>query len=126
MSFAVLGALSALLAVAAGAFGAHALRARLPADLLQIFETGVRYQMYHALALFAVAWAQGRAPHGALPVAGWLFVAGTVIFSGSLYALALSGARLLGAITPLGGLCFLAGWGALAWGLWRGAGPPGH
>jgi uncharacterized membrane protein YgdD (TMEM256/DUF423 family) len=81
--------------------------------------------MYHALALFAVAWAEGRAPHGALAVAGWLFVVGTVIFSGSLYALALSGVRLLGALTPLGGICFLVGWAALAWGLWRGGRPPG-
>ena len=105
-----LGAASGFVAVAAGAFGAHALRARLSADLLGVFETAARYQMYHALALMAVAWAAARWP-GALPQwAGWLFVAGTVLFSGSLYALALSGVRWLGAITPLGGLAFLAGW----------------
>jgi len=120
MIFAVLGAVSAFVAVAAGAFGAHALRARLTPDLLAVFETGARYQMYHALALFAVAWATGRFPHGAIGAAGWLFVAGTVIFSGSLYALALSGVRALGAVTPLGGVCFLAGWLMLAWGIWRG------
>ena len=104
------GSLSALVAVAAGAFGAHALRARLAPELLAIFETAARYQMYHALGLLAVAWATSRWP-GALPVwAGWLFVAGTVLFSGSLYALALTGERGLGAITPLGGAAFLAGW----------------
>lgn len=112
--FVTLGAGSAFLAVAAGAFGAHALRTRLPADLLQVFETAARYQMYHALGLVAVAWVVGRWP-GALPQwAGWLFVAGTILFSGSLYALALSGIRWLGAITPLGGVAFLAGWVCLA------------
>ena len=108
------GSLSALVAVAAGAFGAHALRARLTPELLAVFETAARYQMYHALGLLAVAWATSRSP-GALPVwAGWLFVAGTVLFSGSLYALALTGARWWGAVTPLGGVAFLAGWICLA------------
>ena len=109
-----LGALSALIAVAAGAFGAHALRERLAPDMLAIFETGARYQMYHALGLLAVAWAVGRWP-GPAGAAGWLFVAGTVLFSGSLYLLALTGHRWLGAITPLGGLAFILGWAALAW-----------
>ncbi|HEU4763750.1 MAG TPA: DUF423 domain-containing protein [Gemmatimonadales bacterium] len=118
-TFATLGALLAGLAVAAGAFGAHALRARLAPDLLEVFETGARYQMYHALALFAVAWAVGRWGPGAATAAGWLFVAGTVLFSGSLYALALTGVRWLGAITPLGGLCYLAGWASLAAAAWR-------
>jgi len=105
-----IGALSALFSVAAGAFGAHALRARLTPEYLAVFETAARYQMYRALALFAVAWAITRWP-GALPVwAGWLFVAGTVLFSGSLYLLALTGVRWLGAITPLGGTAFLTGW----------------
>jgi len=113
-SFAIAGAISAFVAVAAGAFGAHALRQRLAPDLLQAFETGARYQMYHALALFAVAWMTTRSGSDLASIAGWLFVAGTVLFSGSLYALALSGVRVLGAITPLGGLCFLAGWLALA------------
>ncbi|MGH7513157.1 MAG: DUF423 domain-containing protein [Gemmatimonadales bacterium] len=115
-----LGAASGFVAVAAGAFGAHALRARLSADLIGVFETAARYQMYHALALMAVAWAAARWP-GALPQwAGWLFVAGTVLFSGSLYALALSGIRWLGAITPLGGAAFLAGWLCLALAVRRG------
>ena len=105
-----LGAGSAFVAVGAGAFGAHGLRARLSPELLAVFETAARYQMYHALALLAVAWAVTRWP-GALPQwAGWLFLAGTVLFSGSLYLLALTGIRWLGAITPLGGLAFLAGW----------------
>ncbi|MDF3053623.1 MAG: hypothetical protein K0S19_1728 [Geminicoccaceae bacterium] len=109
-----LGAASAAVAVAAGAFGAHALRARLSPGSLAVFETGARYQMYHALALFAVAWALSRWP-GQLPVwAGWLFVAGTVLFSGSLYLLALTGTRWWGAVTPLGGAAFLAGWICLA------------
>lgn len=108
-----LGALSALIAVGAGAFGAHGLRARLGPDLLAVFETAARYQMYHALALLAAAGAATRWP-GPWPIrAGWLFVAGTVIFSGSLYALALSGVRWLGAVTPFGGVAFLAGWGCL-------------
>lgn len=105
-----LGALSAFISVAAGAFGAHALRQRLEPDLLAVFETGARYQMYHALALLAVAWAATRWPGTLMTWAGWLFVLGTVLFSGSLYVLALSGIRWLGAITPLGGLAFLVGW----------------
>ena len=109
-----LGAGSAFVAVAAGAFGAHALRARLSPELLAVFETGARYQMYHAVAMIAAAWAAVQWP-GALPrAAGWLFAAGTVLFSGSLYALALSGVRWLGAVTPLGGVAFLAGWICLA------------
>lgn len=100
--------------VALGAFGAHALRARLTPDLLAIFETGVRYQMYHALALFGVAVLVPGVPGSILPsVAAWLFVAGTLIFSGSLYALVFSGNRKLGAITPIGGVALLAGWVAL-------------
>jgi uncharacterized membrane protein YgdD (TMEM256/DUF423 family) len=114
-TFAALGAVSALVAVAAGAFGSHALRARLAPDLLAAFETGARYQMYHALALLAVAWAVDRWPGSAAVAAGWLFVAGTLVFCGSLYLLTLTGQRWLGAITPLGGLAFLAGWAALAW-----------
>ena len=110
-----LGALSALIAVAAGAFGAHALRERLAPDMLAVFETGARYQMYHALGLLAVAWAVARWPGSSAGLAGWLFVAGTVLFSGSLYLLALTGTRWLGAITPLGGLAFIAGWAGLAW-----------
>jgi uncharacterized membrane protein YgdD (TMEM256/DUF423 family) len=105
-----LGALSALLSVAAGAFGAHALRSRLSPEFLAVFETAARYQMYHALGLLAVAWAVSRWPAGIAQWAGWFFVIGTVLFSGSLYALALTGARWLGAVTPLGGVALLAGW----------------
>ena len=172
--FLMLGALSAFLGVALGAFGAHGLRDRIPADLLAVFEVGVRYQMYHALALLAVGLllrrfgkngspapgvdsAPDRVPEtrgislicrsglrgpnrpeaaaGAATAScrsvparaasslgaasGWLFVAGTVIFSGSLYALSLSGIRWLGAITPIGGVAFLAGWLCLAIAAWR-------
>ena len=107
-------ALSAFLAVAAGAFGAHALKSRLAPEMLGVFEVGVRYQMYHALGLFVCAWAADKWS-GALPIAAAaLFVAGTILFSGSLYALSLSGVRWLGAITPLGGLAFLAGWVCIA------------
>ena len=105
-----LGAVSAMLSVGAGAFGAHALRARISPEQLAIFETGARYQIYHALALLAVAWAVARWP-GSLPVfAGWLFVLGSILFSGSLYLLALTGVRWWGAVTPIGGLAFLGGW----------------
>jgi uncharacterized membrane protein YgdD (TMEM256/DUF423 family) len=112
--FFALGALSAFIGVGAGAFGAHGLKARLTPDLLTVFEVAVRYQMYHALALLACAWAVGKWPGTLTTAAGWLFVAGTVVFSGSLYALALTGTRWLGAITPIGGLAFLAGWLCLA------------
>jgi uncharacterized membrane protein YgdD (TMEM256/DUF423 family) len=117
--FFALGSLSAMIGVAAGAFGAHALKARLPPDLLIVFETGVRYQLVHSLALLAVAWAVMRWPGRATTSAGVLFVAGIVLFSGSLYALALTGVRTLGIITPLGGAAFIAGWACLAWGAWR-------
>jgi uncharacterized membrane protein YgdD (TMEM256/DUF423 family) len=119
-AFALAGALSAFIAVAAGAFGAHALRAKLAPDLLAVFETGARYQMYHALALIAVAWASNHWPATPVRAAGLLFIGGTVLFSGSLYLLALTGARWLGAITPLGGLLFLAGWAALGIGILKG------
>lgn len=109
-TFFALGAFSAFIGVAAGAFGAHALKARLTPDMLNVFEVGVRYQMYHALALIACAWALTRWPGTLALAAGWLFVAGTLLFSGSLYVLAFSGVRWLGAITPLGGLAFLMGW----------------
>ncbi len=115
-TFVALGALSALVSVAAGAFGAHAMKSRLSPDLLAVWETGARYQMYHALGLVAVAWAasRGDAARGPAAWAGWLFVAGTVIFTGSLYALAFTGVRGLGAITPLGGVAFIVGWVLLA------------
>ena len=121
--FFAIGSLSAFLAVGLGAFGAHALKTRLNAELLASFEVGVRYQMYHALALLAVGWACTRWPGAIVVASGWLFVAGTLLFSGSLYALSLSGVRWLGAITPLGGLAFLAGWLCLAWATWKSSAP---
>ncbi|GAB4471062.1 MAG: DUF423 domain-containing protein [Burkholderiaceae bacterium] len=122
--FAILGAASAFIGVAAGAFGAHALKGRLAPDLLAIFEVGVRYQLVHALALFAVAWASTRWPGRLTHASGWSFAAGTVLFSGSLYVLALTGARAFGAVTPIGGALFLAGWLLLAAAAWRAAGAP--
>jgi uncharacterized membrane protein YgdD (TMEM256/DUF423 family) len=118
-TFVGLGAVLAGLAVAAGAFGAHGLRGRLEPDMLAVFETAARYHMYRAVALLFVGWAATRWPTGQAALAGWLFVAGIVLFSGSLYVLALSGMRWLGAVTPFGGLCFLAGWVVLAWTAWR-------
>ena len=114
-TFLLVGSLLGFLGVAAGAFGAHGLRSRLSADMLAVFETAVRYQMYHVFALLMVAAAIGRLGDARLlSLAGWFFVAGIFLFSGSLYALALSGVTTLGAITPLGGLAFLIGWACLA------------
>ena len=114
-TFLLIGSMAGFLGVAAGAFGAHGLRSRLSADMLGVFETAVRYQMYHALAIVATASAIGRMGDARLLVtAGWAFVVGIVLFSGSLYALALSGVSILGAITPLGGVAFLVGWACLA------------
>ena len=114
--FLFLGAVLAGLGVAVGAFGAHALRASATPEDLATFETGVRYHMYHALALLAVAWAHARLDGAAtVTAAGWLFVAGVAVFSGSLYLLVLTGQRWLGAVTPIGGLALLAGWALLAW-----------
>jgi uncharacterized membrane protein YgdD (TMEM256/DUF423 family) len=119
--FAVLGCLSGFVAVAAGAFAAHGLRQKLSPEGLAVFETGARYGMYHALALIGLAWALGRWPSASLDAAGWLFVAGTVLFSGSLYSLSLTGMRWLGAVTPIGGAAFLLGWLLFAWGVYAGA-----
>jgi uncharacterized membrane protein YgdD (TMEM256/DUF423 family) len=113
--FFLLGALSAALAVALGAFGAHGLKSRLSAARLENYETAARYQMYHALALLAAFFASRQWPSSALPpLAGWLFIAGTLLFSGSLYLLALTDKPRWGAVTPLGGLAFIAGWICLA------------
>ncbi len=113
------GALSAGFAVAAGAFGSHALKTRLSPEMLTVFEVGVRYQMYHAFALMATAWAISRSGNALLTISGWLFISGTLLFSGSLYALSTSGIKTLGMITPLGGVAFLAGWLTLAIGFWK-------
>jgi uncharacterized membrane protein YgdD (TMEM256/DUF423 family) len=107
----ILGAANAFIAVAAGAFAAHGLRARLEPRMLEVFETAARYQMYHALALLAVGWLAARAPSPAVTAAGWCFLAGIVLFSGSLYLLStIGGLGRLGMITPIGGTLFLTGW----------------
>lgn len=108
-----------LLGVALGAFAAHALKARLSPELLVTFEIGVRYQLVHALALLAVAWAHTRWPGQRVNAAGWLFIIGTLLFSGSLYALSLTGVRGLGIVTPIGGIALLAGWLCLLSAPWR-------
>jgi uncharacterized membrane protein YgdD (TMEM256/DUF423 family) len=114
-NFLLMAAILGFLGVALGAFGAHGLRSRLSPEMLAVFEIGVRYQMYHVFALLAVAAAIGHfGPVRLLTIAGWSFIAGTLIFSGSLYALVLTGTGMLGAITPIGGLGFLIGWACLA------------
>jgi len=113
------GAIAAFIAVALGAFGAHSLKTKLSPDMLNIFEIGVRYQMYHALGLIAVAWATTRWPEANLNAAGWAFIVGIVVFSGSLYLLSATDIRWLGAITPIGGLAFLIGWAILVWSVGR-------
>ena len=114
-TFLLVGSLVGFLGVAAGAFGAHGLRSRLSPDMLAVFETAVRYQMYHVFALLITAVVIGRVGDARLlTIAGWSFITGIVLFSGSLYALALTGISSLGAITPLGGLAFLVGWACLA------------
>ncbi len=112
-TFMLIGAAAALIGVGVGAFGAHGLRGRLSPEMLAVFETGVRYQMYHALAILITAIALSRFDGPLVRSAGWLFTAGIVLFSGSLYALALTGTSALGAITPIGGLAFIAGWACL-------------
>ena len=118
--FFAFGALSAGMAVAAGAFGAHSLRTRVEPRLLDVFETAARYQMYHALALLAVAWAYTRWPGALVVSSGWLFVAGTLLFSGSLYLMTFTGIRWLGAVTPFGGVCWIVAWALLALAVRRG------
>jgi uncharacterized membrane protein YgdD (TMEM256/DUF423 family) len=117
--FFISGAVAALIGVALGAFGAHSLRTKLSPEMLNIFEVGVRYQMYHAFGLIAVAWAMVRWPEANLNTAGWAFIIGIIVFSGSLYLLSTTDARWLGAITPIGGLAFLLGWAVLVWSIGR-------
>lgn len=117
--FFLIGAISAGLAVVLGAFGAHALRDRLTPELLDTFETGVRYEIYHAFAILIVALALTRWQSNLVGYAGWAFLVGTILFSGSLYLLALTGMRWLGAVTPIGGVAFIAGWVLLAIGVWQ-------
>lgn len=118
--FLLLGSLSGFTGVLLGAFAAHGLRGKLPDEMFNIFEVGVRYQLYHAVALLVLALAMDRWPRGEFSVAGWFFVFGTVCFSGSLYVLSLSGVRWFGAIAPIGGVAFLLGWCSIAWGAWKG------
>jgi uncharacterized membrane protein YgdD (TMEM256/DUF423 family) len=114
-SFLAIGGIAALLAVAAGAFGAHVLKARIAPELMPAFQTGVEYHFYHAFGIILVGLAAFHLPRSAcLRAAGWAMLAGIALFSGSLYLLALSGIRWLGAITPLGGAAFIAGWGLFA------------
>ncbi|MER3524100.1 MAG: DUF423 domain-containing protein [Ignavibacteria bacterium] len=117
--FFVLGCLSAAIGVAAGAFGAHGLKSLLSPDRLAVYETAVRYQMYHAFGLLAAAYIVEPTASPLAQFAGWCFIGGTILFSGSLYALTLSGQRWLGAVTPLGGIAFIAGWILLAAGAWK-------
>ncbi len=117
--FSVLGSVSAAFGVAAGAFGAHGLKSVLSQDMLAVYETAVRYQMYHAFGMIAVGVLSRGTVNLPLAASGWCFVLGTVFFSGSLYALALSGIRWLGAITPLGGIAFIVGWLLLGWAVLR-------
>jgi uncharacterized membrane protein YgdD (TMEM256/DUF423 family) len=117
--FIALGCIFAFLGVAAGAFGAHSLKGRLDPQMLTVFETAARYQIYHSIALLLVGLAGYRFPTAELHLSGWLFAAGILLFSGSLYVLALTGVRWLGAITPLGGVAFLGGWGSFGWIVWR-------
>lgn len=113
------GALNMLIAVAAGAFGAHALKTMLDADMLAVWQTAVHYQMVHALALLALGILAQQWNDALLRKSAYAMLSGIVVFSGSLYALALTGVRLLGAVTPLGGLAFLLGWALLAWCAYR-------
>ena len=112
--FLIFSALYAFIGVAAGAFGAHALKSRISAELLSVFEVGVRYQMYHAFALIMAAYLQAKWPSLLVVLGGWSFIIGTFLFSGSLYVLSISGLRWAGAITPVGGVLFLAGWICMA------------
>lgn len=119
-SLIVAGALLAFLGVGLGAFGAHALKARLAPDLLAVYQTGVQYHLWHALGIVLIGLLVQSLPgQKLLPIAGWLMVAGIILFSGSLYALSISGVRALGAVTPIGGVAFLASWAMVAWSVWQ-------
>jgi uncharacterized membrane protein YgdD (TMEM256/DUF423 family) len=108
--FFIIGSLSACMGVAAGAFGAHMLKARLQPEMLAVFEVGVRYQMYHAFALFIASWAFSKWSSVHATAGGYFFIGGTILFSGSLYLLSISGLKWLGMLTPIGGIMFMAGW----------------
>ncbi len=118
--FVIVGSFFAMTGIVMGAFGAHLLKERLSSEKLSILEIGIRYQIYHALALFVVAWAISRWPYQSTISVGWLFIMGVLLFSGSLYLIVLTGQRWLGAITPIGGLAMILGWAILAWVAFRG------
>ena len=113
-ALAIITAISGFMAVALGAFGAHALQAIAPPEMLAVWQTAMQYQMFHALVLMCIVIAGSRTPNNLLRVAGWMFVVGTVLFSGSLYTLVITGIKALGMITPIGGVLFLGGWLVLA------------
>jgi uncharacterized membrane protein YgdD (TMEM256/DUF423 family) len=118
-TFLILGAINAFLCVAIGAFGAHGLKEKLSPDMLAVYQTAVQYHFYHALGLVAVGLVLLHFPSSrSVTLSGWMMLAGIVLFSGSLYALSLTGMRWLGAITPIGGVAFLLGWALLAYGAW--------
>ena len=117
--FALLGALNMLVAVGFGAFGAHGLKDRVDAAMLSVWQTGVLYHLVHALGLFVIAWLVERTGSNLLGIAGWIMLAGIILFCGSLYLLVLTDTRMLGAITPFGGICFLLAWALTAWAIWR-------
>jgi uncharacterized membrane protein YgdD (TMEM256/DUF423 family) len=119
VSFMIIGSVCAFLSVAAGAFGAHALKGVLEPDRLAVYETAAKYQMYHALALLMIGWQMHQTLDAGLMRAGWLFIVGIVLFSGSLYVVAMLDVHWAGTITPLGGLAFLGGWAAVALSGWR-------
>jgi uncharacterized membrane protein YgdD (TMEM256/DUF423 family) len=118
-TFSIIAAAFGMLGIAFGAFGSHALKSAISAEMLSVFETSIRYQMYHCFALFVVAWSLQLKRSRKFQYAGWSFVAGIVLFSGSLYILALTGIRVFGIITPFGGLSLLMGWLMLALGYWE-------
>ena len=118
-TFVMLGSVFGILGVGIGAFAAHLLKQKLTPELFDVFEVGVRYHMYHALAIVAVGLAAAQWPESGVGLAGWLFAAGILVFSGSLYILAITGMKWLGAITPIGGVAFLAGWAVLGWRMYR-------
>jgi uncharacterized membrane protein YgdD (TMEM256/DUF423 family) len=119
-TFLILGSLNMFLSVALGAFGAHGLKSKISADMLTIYQTGVHYHMIHALGIIAVALTSKLTTAAPVSWAGWSMLIGIVLFSGSLYALSITGIKLLGAITPLGGVAFLLGWLLLAYTAYKG------
>ncbi|MEW9670404.1 DUF423 domain-containing protein [Ammoniphilus sp. 3BR4] len=120
-TFVAIGAINAFLTVALGAFGAHGLKGKITEDMLTVYQTGVQYHMFHSLGLISIGILGGKlASTAMLTWSGWALLVGIILFSGSLYVLSLSGIRVLGAITPFGGVAFLIGWALLAYAAYRG------